>query len=71
MHPHPPDGIAITKLDESTSIANVVNILLEEDAPGLFWVADGQQKIITEALEKVLPGGKSAEKSAEKPAKKQ
>lgn len=38
-----PDGIVLTKLDESASLANVVNLLFDADVPRLFWVADGQR----------------------------
>ena len=43
FQPLQPDGLVVTKLDESRSLGNVVNLLLAADAPPLSWIADGQR----------------------------
>ncbi len=43
FRPLEPDGLVVTKLDESRRVGNVVNLLLEPDSPSLVWVADGQR----------------------------
>ncbi|MDJ0847861.1 MAG: hypothetical protein QNK04_05670 [Myxococcota bacterium] len=37
-----PDGLVVTKLDESRRVGNVVNLILD-DSPSLVWLADGQR----------------------------
>lgn len=41
--PLAPDGLIVTKTDESTDLTNVVNLLLDEDAPPLVWLGTGQK----------------------------
>ncbi len=43
FRPLEPDGLVVTKLDESRDVVNVLNVLLEPDTPPLFWVSDGQR----------------------------
>ncbi len=38
-----PDGLIVTKLDESRDIGNVVDVLLRPETPPLFWICDGQR----------------------------
>ena len=37
------DGLVVAKVDESERLGNVVNLLLDDDAPPLAWLADGQR----------------------------
>ena len=37
-----PDALAFTKLDESQSLGNVANVLLDGDCPPLHWITTGQ-----------------------------
>ncbi len=43
FRPLEPDGLVVTKLDESRRVGNVVNLLLDPDCPSLVWLADGQR----------------------------
>lgn len=38
-----PDGLIVTKLDESRDVGNVVDVLLRPETPPLFWICDGQR----------------------------
>jgi flagellar biosynthesis protein FlhF len=38
-----PEGLVVTKTDESTELANVLNLLLDEETPPLAWLANGQR----------------------------
>ena len=41
--PLAPDGLIVTKVDESSDLTNVVNLLLDDDAPPLSWIGIGQK----------------------------
>jgi flagellar biosynthesis protein FlhF len=41
--PLEPEGLVVTKTDESTELANVLNVLLDEETPPLAWLANGQR----------------------------
>ncbi len=38
-----PDGLIVTKTDESEDLVNIVNVLLDEDTPPLCWLGSGQR----------------------------
>jgi flagellar biosynthesis protein FlhF len=41
--PLDPEGLVVTKTDESAELANVLNLLLDEETPPLAWLANGQR----------------------------
>ncbi|MCP5055606.1 MAG: hypothetical protein GY937_02655 [bacterium] len=41
--PLAPDGLIVSKTDESSGLANVVNLLLDDEAPPLSWLGVGQK----------------------------
>ncbi|MCP3983653.1 MAG: hypothetical protein GY723_04650 [bacterium] len=41
--PLTPDSLIVTKADESSGLTNIVNLLLDEDAPPLSWFGIGQK----------------------------
>ncbi len=43
FRPLAPDRLVFTKLDESRSVGNLVNLLLDPDSPPLAWITDGQR----------------------------
>ena len=43
FRPLRPDALVVTKLDESRSLGNLVNLLLSPQAPPLAWLTDGQR----------------------------
>jgi len=38
-----PDSLIVTRLDDSTELGNVVNVLLEEATPPIAWIGNGQR----------------------------
>ena len=52
--PLEPEGVVVTKADESGDLSNVVNVLLD-DGPPLLWIANGQR--VPEDL--VVPDGRA------------
>ncbi len=50
-----PEGCIVTRMDESAEISNVVNVLLDDDAPPLTWVGNG--RCIPDDLAAAQPAG--------------